>query len=204
MAQAFFKKTFTHREFYNAVVAAARSMRHLIAARQQKTLAPQFVERIMLAVTEVNGCEVCSYAHTKMALEQGMSPDEVSEILSGDIGRIPEDEAVGVVFTQHFADQRGHPSAQSWQRLIDFYGEDRAWGILAAARVMQAANISGIPISAFGRRLKGQPVKQSSLLHEISMLLANFIYVPAGILHGLLTRQSDKAIGGRVRETLID
>ncbi|MFC0273464.1 carboxymuconolactone decarboxylase family protein [Metabacillus herbersteinensis] len=31
----------------------------------------------MLAVTEVNGCEFCSYSHTKIALEQGMSQEEI-------------------------------------------------------------------------------------------------------------------------------
>ena len=196
MAQAFFKKFYSHREFYAAIVAAARSMRHFVAARRQKMLSSEFVERIMLAVTAVNGCEVCSYAHTKMALEQGMSPEEVSELLAGEIGRIPEDEAVGVLFAQHFADQRGHPSVESWQRLTDYYGEERAWGILAAARVMQAANISGIPISAFGRRLKGQPVEKSSFLYELSMLLANLVYIPVGIIHGLLTRKVDKVVEG--------
>jgi AhpD family alkylhydroperoxidase len=38
----------------------------------------------MLAVTEVNGCEMCSYAHTKMALEAGLSNDEIQQMLAGD------------------------------------------------------------------------------------------------------------------------
>ena len=34
------------------------------------------------AVTEVNGCEACSYAHTKFALEEGQSRGKLA-ILSG-------------------------------------------------------------------------------------------------------------------------
>ncbi|WP_256205872.1 carboxymuconolactone decarboxylase family protein [Carnobacterium iners] len=39
------------------------------------------MERIMLAVTQVNGCSVCSYTHTKMALEVGMKSEKIKNIL---------------------------------------------------------------------------------------------------------------------------
>jgi len=79
-------------------------------ARKNKVMSSEFIERIMLAVTEVNGCEVCSYAHTKIALEQGMSEEEIGKLLSGDTEDIPAEEAPAIFFAQHYADTRGNPS----------------------------------------------------------------------------------------------
>ena len=45
--------------------------------KKERQLSEHFIERIMLAVTEVNGCAVWSYAHTKMALEAGMTNEEI-------------------------------------------------------------------------------------------------------------------------------
>lgn len=50
----------------------------------------------MLEVTEVNGCEVCSYAHTKIALEKGLSNKEIQMLLSGNVERVSADEAVAI------------------------------------------------------------------------------------------------------------
>ncbi|MGB4439157.1 MAG: carboxymuconolactone decarboxylase family protein [Sedimentibacter sp.] len=194
MIQEFYKKIYTHHEFYWAIFEAVRSFKYFSAARRKKLLSPKFIERIMLAVTEVNGCEVCSYAHTKMALEQGMSAKEIKEILSGETGNIPEDEAVAVMFSQHYADQRGKPSAESWQRLVDQYGEASAQGILAAVRIMTMANIYGIAFSAMRSRLKGKPVSKTSLLYEVSIILAIFIYLPIGVIHAVLANLKNEPL----------
>ncbi|NCB00308.1 MAG: carboxymuconolactone decarboxylase family protein [Clostridia bacterium] len=186
MAQEFYKKIYTHREFYQATVWAIRSLKHLVAARRHKLLSAHQIERIMLAVTEVNGCEVCSYAHTQMALEQGMSSEEIRNILAGDTSDLPESDAVAVFFAQHYADQRGKPSAESWQRLIDQYGEASARGILAAARIMTVANIHGIAISALARRFQGKPVAKTGLAYELSITAAILLYLPLALLHALL------------------
>ena len=47
------------------------------------------MERIMLGVTQVNGCLLCSYAHTKMALELGMKEKQIEELLDGELGNVP-------------------------------------------------------------------------------------------------------------------
>ena len=76
-------------------------------AKKKKELSPEFIERIMLGVTEVNGCEVCSYAHTKMALEQGMAAEEIQQLLAGSTDNIPVEEMPAYLFAQHYADRRG-------------------------------------------------------------------------------------------------
>ena len=53
----------------------------------------KFKERTMLAVTEVNGCIMCSYVHTKLSLKAGLSNEDIKEILAGDLDGIPANES---------------------------------------------------------------------------------------------------------------
>ncbi|MBW8382060.1 MAG: carboxymuconolactone decarboxylase family protein [Youngiibacter sp.] len=186
MSQEFYKKIYSHSEFYKSLYEAVRSIRHLAWARRKELLSQSAIERIMLAVTEVNGCEVCSYAHTKMALEKGMSAKEISDLLSGNADSVPEDEAIAVFFAQHYADRRGNPTEESWQRLIDQYGDAASKGILDAARIMTAANIHGIALSAMARRLKGSPVSKTGLIYEVSIILSIIAYLPAAVILAVL------------------
>ena len=57
----------------------------------------------MLAVTEVNGCIMCSYVHTKLSLKAGLSNEDIKEILAGDLDGIPADESLAVLFAKDYA-----------------------------------------------------------------------------------------------------
>lgn len=78
-----FKRKFNLWELYRSLVFVPRAMLKLVRNKKSKLVDEHFVERLQLAVTEVNGCSACSYQHTKMALEQGMSNDEIVSFLSG-------------------------------------------------------------------------------------------------------------------------
>ena len=102
-----FKRKFSLREMYRAVVFAPRAMSKLIGNKKSKLVDKNFVKRLQLAVTEVNGCAICSYGHAKMALRQGMGREEISSFLNGDDNYIKPEEAKAIMFAQHFADSRG-------------------------------------------------------------------------------------------------
>ena len=64
---------------YRSFGEFAGDLRHLWARRKQvrrltsgKGLDPAFRERIMLAVTRVNACRFCTFAHSRAALQAGM------------------------------------------------------------------------------------------------------------------------------------
>ncbi|NLE74866.1 MAG: carboxymuconolactone decarboxylase family protein [Actinobacteria bacterium] len=137
----------------------------------------------MLAVTEVNGCEACSYAHTKFALQEGMDIKEINAILNGDTETIPENELVGIFFAQYYTDNNGKVSQESWQRLIDEYDEESAMVILAIIRMMNVGNIYGMAYSALSDRFKGKPSGKTSLFYEISIMLSILLYLPVAIIH---------------------
>lgn len=185
MGQEFYKKIYSLGEFFTALSKGLRTMKYMKAARKGGGMTAEFFERIMLAVTEVNGCEVCSYAHTRLALESGMSREEIQSLLSGNTLAIPEEETLGIMFAQHYADSRGNPSRASWERLEEAYGRSMALGILGVVRMIMIGNIYGIAFSAFRRRLKGQPVRKSSLLYELGMLLSVVVFLPAAVIRNL-------------------
>lgn len=186
MAQEFYKKIYSLSEGYVILYQALRSMPSMARSQRRNELSHQFIERIMLAVTEVNGCAVCSYGHTKMALEQGMSSEEIQKLLTGATDGIPDDEVKAILFAQHYADTRGHPSAAAWQQIVDTYGLSRALGILGATRAIMFGNAYGIPLSAFGNRLRGKPIKKTSLPYELAMILSIIVFLPIAVVHALI------------------
>ncbi len=61
-----------------------RTMRELIPAA--------FRERLMMVVTEVNGCRYCSYMHARLALSAGASQEELRQTV---VGHHPGGHAAG-------------------------------------------------------------------------------------------------------------
>ena len=183
-----FKRKFSLLEMYRAAVFAPRAMSKLIGNNKSKLVDQNFVKRIQLAVTEVNGCAICSYGHAKMALRQGMSNEEINSFLGegGGGNFIKPEEAKAILFAQHFADSRGYPRKYAYDAIVKEYGEEKAQIILSASQMMITGNMYGIPLSALQARLKGKPYKDSSLFYELSMLIISILFLPIAIIHGLL------------------
>lgn len=181
-----FKRKFSLREMYGSFVYFPRAMGKMIGNNKSKLVDTHCVKRLQLAVTEVNGCPACSYQHTKMALAQGMSGEEISSFLSGGSDYIKPEEAKAILFAQHFADSRGYPKKYAYDSIVKEYGEKEARVILSAVQTMIAGNMYGIPLSAFQSRLKGKPYKDSSLFYELGMLIIGFLLLPIASIHGTL------------------
>lgn len=184
------KKLYSIKETYWIFYKGIRTMKYMIKAKKNGEMKDEFIERIMLTVTEVNGCALCSYAHTKMALESGMSNGEIQNMLSGVMEDVPEAELAAVLFAQHYADTRGNPSKEAWKRIIKTYGRSKAYGILGAIRVIMIGNVTGIPIGTFISRLKGKTDridKRSNIFYEISILIISILFIPISLLHALFS-----------------
>jgi AhpD family alkylhydroperoxidase len=180
------RKLYSIQESYWILYNGMRTIKYMLMAKKNRKLSPKFIERIMLAVTEVNDCTICSYAHTKLAIESGMSNEEIKNMLSGIIDDVPADEVAAVIFAQHYADTRGNPTLESWQRVVEIYGISKAKGILGSIRTIMIGNTYGIPWSSFFNRLRGNPDQRSSLLYEISMILGT-ILIPISFIHALIS-----------------
>jgi AhpD family alkylhydroperoxidase len=181
-----YKRKFSLWEMYRAFILIPSAAAKMIGNKRKKIVDKDFVERLQLAVTEVNGCAACSYAHTYMALKQGMSSEEINSFLSGDGTFINQYEAKAIIFAQHYADARGFPKKDAFDSLIDEYGNQKVKIILSAIQLMHAGNIYGIPYSALISRLKGKPYKDSSLIYELGMHIGGLILFPISLIDGFL------------------
>ncbi|WP_409228486.1 carboxymuconolactone decarboxylase family protein [Gudongella sp. SC589] len=182
----FGRKLYSLGEIYTILYKGIRTAPLMSKARRKGEMSSEFMERIMLAVTEVNGCPLCSYAHTKMALEAGMSNEEIHNMLSGVMEDVPEDELQAVMFAQHYADSRGKPSKESWDRVVHSYGKIKSQGILGAIRAIMMGNALGIPWGSFLNRFKGKPDERSSLGYELAVIVVGSLMVPIAMVHALI------------------
>lgn len=181
-----YKRKFSLPELYRAYLYAPRAIAKLIGNKINGLVENQFIERLHLAVTEVNGCAACSYAHTRMALNKGMSNEEINAILNGDDTVIKPEEAKAIMFAQHFADTRGYPHRETYDEIVREYGAEKAEVILSAVQLMMVGNMYGIPYSAFISRIKGRPYKDSSIVYEAWMLTGGVLCLPVALVHSLL------------------
>jgi AhpD family alkylhydroperoxidase len=177
------KELYSLKETYWIFFDGIRTIKYMIQAKKKGSLTLPKIERIMLAVTEVNGCGVCSYTHSKVALEAGMSNEEILSLLSGEFGNVPKEELTGVLFAQHYADSRGNPSRESWKRVVEEYGSSTAKGILGAIRGITIGNVYGIAWSSFFNRLKGKADARSNLTYEATIMTLGTLLIPFALVH---------------------
>lgn len=171
-------RVFSVKEQVRNIHLGARGFVLLRTSRKYKIFNKKVKERIMLAVTEVNGCSMCSYVHTKVALESGMDAECIQGILGGDTSMIPVEDAVAVMFAQDYAASKDKPSKESLDRITEEYGKDKADLIVAACRMITMTNGMGTSMEYFWNRLKFKRNKESNILIEIFNPLLTMIMFP--------------------------
>lgn len=123
--------------------ALARERRRLRALLRGHAIDAGLRERLMLAVTEVNGCRYCSYAHARMALGAGLDADEIAALARGELDGAPPEQAVALLYARHWAETDARPDAEVRQRLVETYGESRARDIELTLHTIRVANLLG-------------------------------------------------------------
>ncbi|MCF7932972.1 MAG: carboxymuconolactone decarboxylase family protein [Acholeplasmataceae bacterium] len=180
------KERFTLIDLYWSAVWMMPAMIGLIRHAIRPRVSKKTIERLMLAVTEVNGCEVCSFAHTKMALKQGFTKEEIHAMLTASGEFIPKEEAVAIFFAQHYAESKGTPAKESYERFIATYGKKNGRVMRHAIQMMMYANLTGLPISALAARFKKRPYPESSFGYELFMILSTPLITILALPHVLL------------------
>ena len=126
----FKKRTYSSlRQLVKDLVFPFRNRKQLREVKNKGLLSPAFQERLMLAVTSVEGCRYCSYFHSKLALKGGMTREEIGKLLSGDFEDCPEEESMAVLYAQHWAESNAHPDPEAVQKLQETYGPERVEAI---------------------------------------------------------------------------
>jgi len=122
-----------------------------------KLIPAAFRERLMLAVTAVEGCRYCSYLHTRQALQSGIESSEINQLLKGDAAGCPAEEAIAILYAQHWAESNSHPDPDAVMRLQQTYGAEKAGAINVLLNTIRLGNLLGntwdflLYVVSFGR-----------------------------------------------------
>lgn len=184
--QQFSKKIFGFKAYLNYQMEILKDLPSLLSAKRAGRISRAFEEKLMLAVTAVNGCQYCSWYHTRAALRHGVEHREIERIMDMDPGATFYGyESVGILYAQHYAESNRNPDREATERLYETYGRVSADDILSYLRLIYFGNLMGNTFSAFLSRLKGNRAQGSNFLSEFLIFLIGFpLFAPLGFLTG--------------------
>lgn len=183
----FNKRLFTYKQFCHVVDLAMYSV--VRKRKGLKLITKEFQNHIMLAVTEVNGCQACTWFHTKNAVRMNMSDQEIASLLSGTLEGLPEDEHRALLFAQHYADTFGVYNQADYEELISYYGEDKTEGIVATIRMIMFGNVNGIAFGSLKERIKGKKVSGSKFKYEVLNLIGVSWLIPYYLIKNIIKKR---------------
>ena len=103
----------------------------------------KFRERLMMAVTEVNGCRYCAYYHTRQALAAGIGSEELEEIARFSFESSPEAQRSALLYAQHWAECDAHPDPDAWTCMEDSYSPEELELIELSLHTIRIGNLMG-------------------------------------------------------------
>lgn len=140
----FKKRTFTgFKEFIEEFKFIIKNRDRIKKLEAGELIDAEFRQRLMMAVTEVNGCRYCSYYHSKLALKAGISRKELDSLLSGELEDCPQEEILALVYAQHWTESKGQPDQEMIDRVKAEYGAEKFAAINLAVRMINFGNLSG-------------------------------------------------------------
>lgn len=102
-----------------------------------------FRERIMLAVTSVNQCRYCSYAHSRGALSKGILKEEIKSLAKGMFEGSPNEQIPALIYSEHWAETNGNPEESTREQVIQTYGNKKVELMELAMRMIRSGNLLG-------------------------------------------------------------
>jgi AhpD family alkylhydroperoxidase len=131
-------------DFWQDIRFIIQNHQNVNIAIHDDMISKKFRERLMLMVTEVNGCRYCSYYHTKEALKAGISDDELAALMEGNIAKdTPKDEIPALLFAQYWAEVDAKPDPEIQQKFVDTYGAKKSEAIAVILHMIRVGNLSG-------------------------------------------------------------
>ena len=160
-------------------------------------------EKIIVAVAQVNACTMCEHAHTRMALEAGVSDAELAALENLDESAFDRRTWLAIAYARERSKSGFAPVADdaSQTDLTEALGAQTRRDVEDVARVMTVANRIANTLNALPDRWRGRPVPESRLLDE---LVINILFLPGAWLGTLVAavrqRKSPFAVWRQARD----
>jgi AhpD family alkylhydroperoxidase len=158
-------------------------------------------EQIIVAVAQTNACRMCEHAHTRLALQAGVSDAELAALQS--MNEAAFDRKTWLVLAH--ARQRTKAGfspvcPEEEAALARVLGEQTHRDVEDVAHVMTVANRIANTLNALSDRLRGRPNPQSRLFDE---LVINLLFLPGAwigtAIAAIRQRKSPLAVWRRAR-----
>jgi len=142
-------------------------------------------EQIIVAVAQVNACRMCEHAHTRMALEAGVSDAELAALENMDESAFDRRTWLAIAHARERTKAKFAPMVTdaSEDAVREAIGAQACSDVEDVARVMTVANRIANTLNALPDRWRGRPVSESRLFDE---LVINFLFLPGAWLGTLV------------------
>jgi AhpD family alkylhydroperoxidase len=183
MSQPFHKRVYRAQQFLGDILFLLIRLPSIMSAYHSKRVPWPMAEKVMLAVTAVNGCQHCARFHGALAQLSGVDAEEVAQLLKMEIGKnVGAYEMPALRFAQEYAQTDRNPSNENLLEIKRFYGDAVAGDIMLYIRMIMLGNLTGNTFDAFVARLSGKSISRSRLYDEIivSALAAPFLAILNG------------------------
>lgn len=158
------KRRLTGANLFGTVSRVVASGPDLVAAMIRPKTSAALREKVVLAVTAVNDCDLCRWGHSHWALAQRVSLEEVNQILALQVETIEARdpaEAAALLFAQHYAEHLDQVDPGSIENLRRHYTGAQVAEILAFVRAITLGNLLGNTLDAFLATLR-DPFRRGS------------------------------------------
>lgn len=178
---------FSIREFNSIVNGASHAI--VKYRKYMKKIDKPFRKQIMLAVSGVNKCSICSHVHTKSLIKSGLTDDELKVILDGSFENLEKEYSLALMFSQHYAFQVGKYDQEAFDKVVDYYGKEKTYGIMATIKIIMFGNTNGIALTNIVNRLKFKRNKNSKFFTDLYNGFAGYLLMPILMIVNLFVRK---------------
>ena len=158
---AFRKRTITALEFTRALASIAADVPTLYRVWIKHELDPGFREELMLAVSRVNDCKYCSWAHYEWANLEGIPEEELAQVEQIDPDHFDRKKWLALSYVRELVAVRFGPVSQDLMRQM---------GTCVGLRAIFLADLARVPAGGARNRDRGSSAPREKRLYRSEVL----------------------------------
>ena len=168
----------------------------------KRELNPGLREELMFAVSKVNDCRYCSWAHHEWASVDGISEEELAQIEQMDPTQFDRKKWLAISFARELVAARFGPVSEEPDaaRCSAHYTEREIKHIILVAKLMDASNLGANTFDALRSRLRGKPAEGSRIFDEVVLTAAFCAALPPMLV--VLSLSSKRSIREMTRRMM--
>jgi AhpD family alkylhydroperoxidase len=148
-------------------------------------LPPAMREKVIVSVAQANACRMCEHAHSRMALEAGVTDAELAALERMDAQTLDRRTWLALAYARERATADFAPVSdpEAQRALEEELGAQTVRDVEDVARAMTVANRVANTLNALSDRRRGRPIPGSRLPDE---LVINILFLPGAWLGTLV------------------